>query len=544
MNKVKLINSESFTENTEKTAPSPESIRVAKPVRNAKVFAGVTFISRILGLVRDATAASFFGISMIWDAFVIAYILPNLFRRLFGEGSLSAALIPSYSDKKEKEGRDAANKIFSVTLTYSILIMTVITVLIILFVWIIPADSLANLLNSTADNAHLLKTLIPILIPFLILICTSAIFNGVLNVHGRFAVPAAVPVFQNIFWIAALFVGAYILDYDDTQLIEFMSVGIIGGVVFGLIIQIYQLRKVHVKFRFSFKMRESGASEVFKKMLPMIVSLGVLQLNVLLDNLIAEIFVDGSGAVSSLYYGNRLLQFPLALIGVALGVAVFPLLSKLAARNDKVGLAKNASKIFGVSLFLAIPAATGLILLSEEIVKLLFMRNEFDIVAVERTSRIVMFYAGGLFAVILMQVVTRVFYSISDTKTPSYIAASTVLINFILNLILVHTPLKEAGLALATSIVSIINVFVLMMILRKRLDIDFKFIINSFRTLAIAAVMGVCLYFYVKITENISSSGFFTLCVQVFGGMLVSGIVYGVLSRYFNKTEFRNFLRG
>ena len=540
-----LSNSESITENTEKTAPSLESMRVAKPVKNAKIFAGVTFISRILGLFRDATAAAFFGINMIWDVFVIAFILPNLFRRLFGEGSLSAALIPAYSEKKEKEGPDAANKLFSATLTFTILIMSAITLLIIIIIICIPTDALANLLNSSdkIEKAELLKILIPILIPFLILICTSAIFNGILNVHGRFALPAAVPVFLNIFWIAALFVGAYFLKLDDRDLVIFMCIGIISGVLFAIILQIILLRKSKVFFSINFKLRDSGAIEVFRKMLPMLLGLGILQLNILIDNLIAEIFVDGSGAVSSLYYGNRLMQFPLALIGVALGVAVFPLLSKLAAKNDIEGLSANASRIFSVSLFLSIPAATGLILLNEEIVKILFMRKEFDIVAVQRTSNIVLFYACGLFATILIQLVTRVFYAVKDTKTPVKIAVYVVFLNIILNLILVHTPMKEAGLALATSISAVVNVVFLFIVLRKRLKINFDFIYGLFRTIAITAVMGSLLIIYLHLTKDLLQPGFISLLIQVIGGILISSIIYAVLSFYFNRTELKNILR-
>jgi putative peptidoglycan lipid II flippase len=279
-------------------------------------------------------------------------------------------------------------------------------------------------------------------------------------------------------------------------------------------------------------------------MLPMLLGLGILQLNILLDNLIADFFVEGNGAVSSLYFGNRLMQFPLAIIGIALGVAVFPVLARLSAMNDMKELKRTLSDVLGVTLFFAIPATAGIIFLSEDIVTLLFKRGQFDATAVARTTNVVVFYTSGLFAATLLQVITRAFYSLKDTKTPVKIAVISVFLNITLNLILVQTPLKEAGLALATSITSVVNLVFLIIIFKHKYSFDFEFIFSGLKTLFATIIMTLGLLLLLNIIGDSGTFSFLEMLFKVLGCVGFCFLVFGFLSIIFNKSAVQNVLRG
>ena len=442
------------------------------PVTAARTFAGVTLASRVLGLVRDIACAALFGATFVWDAFVLAFMVPNVFRRLFGEGSLSAAFLPEFSATREHDGDAAAWRLMRAVTTLLAVVLGVLTLVVIGVCVFVPANAVAHWFGATTTDEvaklELVRTLLPILFPYVVLVCLAAVYGAALNVHGRFAAPALGPAVLNVFWIGgAVLIGPAVSDDAATQVTVVAMAIIVGGLAQAAIVIVPLLRRGG-RVAPVWDPKAPGVRRILKRMGPTILGLGVLQINVLLDNVIAEAFVPGSGAVSALYYGNRLLQFPLALIGIAMGVAVFPMFARLQARGEHAELDRALSDAVRRTVFVAIPASVGLVVLAEPILRVLFLRGAFDGDALDRTTLVLGCYGVGLWASCVLQVVTRGWYALGDTKTPVKVAAWMVVVNVALNVALVHTPLAEAGLALSTAFTAMLNLAILGPGLRRR----------------------------------------------------------------------------
>ncbi|MGE0434621.1 MAG: murein biosynthesis integral membrane protein MurJ, partial [Planctomycetota bacterium] len=294
--------------------------------------------------------------------------------------------------------------------------------------------------------------------------------------HGRFFVPAFAPVLLNVAWMAGIAVAWFALPGEPPLQALVVAGSVIVGATLGWLHHLVPLRRImraagvanaEERLRPVLDLRDRDMRTIFSRMGPTLLGLGLLQVSVLIDNLIAEAFVAGDGAVSALYYGNRLMQFPLALIGTAMGIAVFPVLARHISRGELVSFRRALTDCTRITLFLAIPASVGLVVLAGPLVEVLFRRGAFEASAQARTAAVVAFYGLGVIAACVRMLQTRAFFALGDTRTPVRIAVQMTVLNLVGNIILVQTPLQEAGLALSTAVTTTLSCVALSWKLRR-----------------------------------------------------------------------------
>ncbi|MDI6788843.1 MAG: murein biosynthesis integral membrane protein MurJ, partial [Planctomycetota bacterium] len=441
-------------------------------ISSASVISACIFLSRVLGFLRDVLCSGFFG--PVWDAFIFAFTIPNLFRRLFGEGALSSAFIPTLSNYLNNKERSETLRFINIIITLLFGFLCLIAGGVIIFTFIIPIIFPTSTASEKILSPLFLK-LLRIMIPYLPLICLVALLQAILNSLKHFLAPALASVVLNICWIGGFIVAHLVNTADENYKVMIIAWAILIGGVMEVIIQLPALVKNKITYKPQISFNHPGLKEVLRLMLPTVFGLAVFQINLICDYLIAVIFVPESGAISALYYGNRMMQFPFALIGISLATAVFPYLADYIARNDINGMLAEYQKALKAALFVGIPASVGLIVLSEPIIRWafysipssLFQIKAFTPEAINRTSNVLLCYSIGIWAYGAVQITNRAFYALKDMTTPVRIGVFTVLINITLNLILVF-PLKEAGISLATTISSVLNMVILLIVLGRR----------------------------------------------------------------------------
>ncbi len=428
-------------------------------LRAGALVSGLTLFSRVLGLARDMLMAQFLGRGAAAGAFYLAWVLPNLFRRLFGEGALAAAFIPRFHKEWDRRGPEAARLLFAQVSGTMLLFLSLLALLGLGILWAVPLETLASLFSRSTSAplsyARLFRELATLLLPYMVPVCFLGLLGGALQTRGHFALPALAPVVLNLFWIACLLLGGWILGYRGGKLGLFLAVGILAGGAAQVLLQVPALARKGILVLPRLGLKSEGVREVGKNMAPAVLGLAVFQVNSLLDQVMAATLVPEVGGNAVLFYANRLFQFPLALIGTALAVASLPAFAAKAQRGEM----EELSSLFALSsrtvLFFAIPAALGLGLLAYPLLSLLFVHpgGRFSFADAMETARVLQFLAAGLPFVCLAQLATRVHYAMDDFKSP--VRAGTILVglNLVLNLLLVG-PLGVAGLALATTTTS------------------------------------------------------------------------------------------
>lgn len=420
-------------------------------MRPAGTLAALTAASRVLGLVRDIVlAAFFFGRHL--DAFVLAFTVPNLFRRLFGEGALSGALVPALVKKIESGEEKRAGALAAKALGAAAAVLGAVAgggVVAGLLMWAI---------GGPAGKAGLTGGLLGLTMPYVVLVCGAAVVTAFLNARGRFAVPALQPVILNVLLIAAALVLRSVWALAGAVLL--------GGAA-GLLLNLLQARSLGMPLRPRLDLADRDLRGIAARLLPTLAGLAVFQVNVLLDRLIAYTLIPGHGAVGSLFLGNRLMQLPLGIFAISIGTAALPAMSAAAAKGDRKGLLDSAARAAEGVLFWTVPAAVGLALLAEPACALLFDRGAFTGAhgSLLRTSLVVTFYAPGLVAFGLAGLLARAFYAKGNPKAVMRAALGTVGVNLVLNIVFVLLFQRialypavgrwiesgEAGLALASS---------------------------------------------------------------------------------------------
>ncbi len=493
-------------------------------IQSAGIISLFTLISRVLGLVRDHLCARMFGTGTVWDAFVIAFTLPNLFRRLFGEGALSAAFIPVFSRYLERGERKEAWDMISAVATALALLLAVIVIVGIIFASFIPSLGISDDIQIDRLEA----TLIKILLPYTFLICLAALLMAVLNTLGHFTVPALAQVVLNVCWIGGAVLLAPQMGETPAEQVVGIALAIILGGMIQLFMQAPQVLRAGVQIRPYFNFRHPGLVEVGAKMLPIVLGLAPTQLNIVADRLIAKLMA-GDGANSVLFFSNRLMQFPLALIGIAMATAAFPLFSRYSARNMTTALREAFHKALRITLFLSIPASIGLVVLREPIVNLFFNYDQFaQGNGLERTAECLLYYAVGIWAFCIQQIVVRAFYATGNTRVPVRVSIAAVALNLTLNILLVG-PLGAAGLALATSLTGTVQVLVLIGLMEKQIGAAFdeRLVASIIKTLGIACVMGL-VAFGVRLLIDTGSDTTGARVALVFVPLVVSiGLFFG-----------------
>jgi len=449
-------------------------------IKGFKQIASLTAVSRVFGFVRDMAYSHFFGANALLDAWTIAFKIPNLARRLFGEGAASASLIPVYSQQLQ-ENQEQARQLINTVVTVLFVLLAAIILIGEVFIW-----SYYKFFSST-DETRLVLSLTSIMLPYMLLVCTVAILAGILNVHRHFAYPAAAPIILNVFIISSILLTGWVLKIQPrTQLFYVAAAVLIAGVV-QIAIQIPPLRASGVSIRPAWKTQSEAFRKILILMGPMILGLTVTQINTLADDLIAWWF-SGSvekgtffvllqhkityplqrGSVSHLYYAQRLYQLPLGIFGISLATAIFPVMSSLSAKKDFAGLGKTVSQGLRTCCFVAIPATVGLIAIARPLIALAFQHGQFTSKDTYMVTWTLFFYSLGLCGYFNQQVVARAFYSMQDSSTPMVSALIAVFVNIILNLSLIWL-FGTGGLAAATAVCSYLQVVILIVVLRRRL---------------------------------------------------------------------------
>ncbi len=448
-------------------------------VKGFRQIASLTTFSRILGMIRDMAFARFFGAGGLMDVWVIAFQIPNLARRLFGEGAASASFIPVYRQELEQNPTQAAK-----------LANTVVTVIFVVLAGLVLLGwaglGLYRNIFETNPDTKIMLSLVSVMLPYMIMICIVAILAGVLNVHRHFATPAAAPIVLNIFIIGSILLTGWIFRIPAEKQVFAVAVAVLAAGLAQIAIQIRPLRASGVTIGPAWDIHSDAFKKVIILMGPMIIGMTATQLNTLADTWIARFF-SGSmqkgdfftllgaqikyplwdGAVSHLYYSQRLYQFPLGVLGISLATAIFPVMSSDAAKKDFGALSVTISRGIRGAVFVAIPAIAGLILVARPLVSAVFEHGEFTIGDTQATARTLLFYALGLCGFFTQQIFTRAFYSIQDAKIPARSAIIAVCVNVILNLTLIWF-MGTAGLALSTAICSYLQVAILAFVLRRR----------------------------------------------------------------------------
>ena len=493
-------------------------------IKAAGVVGTATLLSRILGYIRDAVIAWYFGAGHSTDVFIAAFRIPNLLRKLFGEGAISNAFIPVLTDYLTKDGKQEALRLARSTLFVLSILLVVLSLSGIALSPLIVKGVAPGFIDS-AGKIPLTITLTRIMFPYIFFLGLVALCMGVLNVFGHFAAPALAPVLLNLAMICAVF---FICPYLSNPIVG-LAIGVILGGGLQLALQLPFMVREGLILREKGNLFHPGLRKIGRLMPPIIFGGAVYQINILVDGLLGSLLQEGS--VSYLYFADRLVQFPLGIFAIAAATAVLPSLSRQAALNDLTALKDTFSYAVRLIVFFTIPSMVGLIILREPIIVLLFQRGQFSSLATQLTAQALLYYAIGLGAFSAVKIVAATFFALKDSRTPMIIAMVAVAVNIVLGIILMG-PMAHAGLALATSLASILNLGLLVHALRSKLgSLGWRNILQSAcRTLISAGVMGIFVW-GVGNTLILAEGG--TTMQQLLGlaGSILAGlIVFGICS--------------
>jgi len=448
-------------------------------LRSAWTVSMLTMLSRVLGLARDKSTAYLLGAGAVNDALTWAWTVPNAFRRLFGEGALSSAFVPTYGRVLEHEGKERARQVSNEVISTLAVFLTLLSVALALLVTLAPAQLVAQWTGKDPAKIELTLHYTELLLPYLAFICVIAQFMGVMNTMGEFAVPAFASVILNLMWLAGAGAAAFLVGSaaGTPEALEALRarqgyvivVAILVSGVVQLLWHLPRMRTLGVGFRLVAPRRTPELVAVVALTLPMLVGMGAQQLNLLADRTVAYGAL-GDGGTTHLYYGLRIMQFPQGLVTAALVSAVFPTLARLKARGDGGSVTATASLAVRVNTLLTLPAAAGLIVLARPIVGLLVEGGNFSAASGDATSRALVGYALGIPCAGMVMLLSRSCYAIGEVRAPVVAGLWCMVINIGLDLALVK-PLAEFGLALATTLSTLVNAWLLLAAFRTRMGI-------------------------------------------------------------------------
>jgi len=436
-----------------------------KLARSAGIFTGATMLSRILGYARDSMVATFFGAGAAADAFYAAFRISNLFRRLLGEGALSASFIPVFSEYAETRGHAETQEFLNIMFTTLLCVLATLTTLGMIF-----APQITRLIamgfERTPERFALTVTLTRYMFPFLLFISLAALITGVLNSFHSFFLPALAPACLSVAEIGYILALAPLLTADKAAIGLAIAVTIGGFSQF--FIHIPALWQQGYTLRLRWNPRHPGASRVAKLMVPATLGISVDQIDAFVDTICASFLAEGS--VTALYYANRVMQLPLALFGIALSQVSLPAMAASVARNDTRGVKETLNFALRLTLFMILPAMAGLIVLGKPIVEVLFQHGKFSAQATLMTNWALLFFSLGLFAYAAVKILASAFYAYQNTRIPVIIAACCVGLNVTMDLILMR-PMGVGGLALSTATASWVNMVFLYIMLRRKIGL-------------------------------------------------------------------------
>ncbi|MEN7972271.1 MAG: murein biosynthesis integral membrane protein MurJ [Verrucomicrobiota bacterium] len=459
-----------------------------KVIRSAGIVGSFTLLSRGLGMVRDVVFAYFFGTSLMASAFLVAFKIPNLFRRLFGEGALSAAFVPVLIEVRTKQSDKEAWEMASKVVTMAFIVLSAIAIVGVLLFSV--ALHLPGLSEKWMANFSLSR----IMFPYVLFICMAALCMAILNSYRHFSTSAFAPCLLNLILIASMLVFP-LVGNDPANRAHLLAGAVLLAGVAQIAIQIPALKRFGCPFRFSSHWDDPHIRQILLLMGPAALGAGITQINVLIDGYLA-VWV-GDWAPAALFYSERLVYFPLGIIATAMATVLLPTFSVHAAEDDQDSFGETLTHSLKYLIFIMVPASLGLLVLSSPIIQTVFeWGGSFNTESTLLSARALCFYAPGLVVFSAAKIFVPAFYAMQDTKTPVRIGLLAVLLNLTMNIAFIltlPTYWKHAGMALSTVLAGAVNVTILGIILARRVkNIQWLEILRTFiRSLFTALVMAI-----------------------------------------------------
>jgi putative peptidoglycan lipid II flippase len=498
--------------------------------KGATVVGGATLLSRIFGFLRDMIVAQLFGAGAATDAFFVAFRIPNLLRRLVGEGSLTVSFIPVYSAYLKQKSKEESAEFLNASFTVLVFFLLLLSLLGTLFSpWIVKV--MAYGFSQEPEKFRLTVFLTRVMFPYIFFIGLVAWAMGVLNTLRHFTGPALAPVLLNLSIIACT-LGSYGLFAEP---ILSVAIGVLLGGAAQFLFQIPFLRRRGIGLKFRFDLSHPGVRRIGALMAFSILGLAVTQLNVIVNTFLASTLPEGS--VSYLYYADRLLEFPMGIFAISIATAVLPPLSEQAAKGSIDEVKETLSFALRLTFFVILPAMAGLIAMGTPILNVLFQRGAFTAFSTEMTSQALFYYSLGLAAFAGVRIIAPVFYSLQDTRTPVKVAFLSLIANAGLGVFLM-SPLKHGGLALATSLAAGLNFALLVILLRRKIGpLGARRILRSSgKNLAASLFMGLTAY-GICLAGRWDMPGLTWEKFALLSAALGAGILVYVASCYFMGSE-------
>ncbi len=551
------VETEELVEAEGEQTPITKQKSVAK---SAGIVSIAVMFSRVLGLVREVIFANFFGAGFLSDAFQAAFTIPNTLRDLFAEGALSAAFVKVFTDYQILKSEEEAWKLASLVLNALVVVLSVITILGIIFA---PYIVSVVAKGFSPEKAALTVTMTRIMFPYILFVAMAALAMGVLNTRGNFGVPASASTVFNVVSITLGLGIAYWLSGGGwnppgknevaTDAAQWAVIGMaIGTLIAGasqFLMQVPSLIKVGFRFAPLLDFADEGVRKVARLMAPAIIGTSAVQINVLVN--LAFVSEIDAGR-SWLGYAFRLMQFPIGVFGVAIGTASIPVLSRLASKQNFGEFRDTLSSSIKLVFLLTLPSACGLVVLGEPIIRLIYARGAFRESDVPMTAYALAAYAIGLTGYAAIKILSPAFYALDDAKTPMIIALCSIAVNavacyFFMDLFSNFGVTPEypngyghVGVALATSCVALVNFFALALMMKKRIGrINGGEIFASFIKIAIAsaAMSVVCWFSYQYLTSLFAVKPFFIKLIEAFVPIILGGITFLIVAKIVGVNE-------
>jgi putative peptidoglycan lipid II flippase len=493
---------------------------MSQMLKSSAAVGAATLASRVLGLVREIVYAQFMGNGLVASAFGYAFAVPNLFRRLLGEGALTAAFIPHFKELQKQHGEvrmwRAANAVVSGLIVGGTTLVLFLVLVASALIWS----------RGFSSKTMLMLDLLRCMAPYLLLVCLAAQFMGMLNARGHFFVPALGAALLNVVMIAAAVWLAPAMGGKLDRQIFGLAIGVVLAGIAQCVYQIPLLRREGFHYHWVNPLKDPSVRIVARQMLPGVLGVAVFQINVLVAGGLG--YWVGDHVVSSFNYAVRLMELPQGLFGMSLATYLLPTLSDLATDKKYKEFRAALQEGLGYVLFTNTVAAALLLVLAEPIIRLLFERGHFDALATEQVTRALWFLAPGLLAFSAVNIIARAFYALGDTQTPTKVSIACLILNLALTALFIRN-LQQAGMALANTLTSVINLSLLLFTLRKKLGrLEFSRLTASLAPLlATGGVTGLIGWVLTGAWEtHVGHAGFLARLGAVFAPAAVAGAVY------------------
>jgi putative peptidoglycan lipid II flippase len=504
--------------------------------RSTAVFSGATAISRVLGLVREMVSAYFFGVSGLINAFTVAIQIPNLVRALVGDAALSGAFVPVFSDLLEKGERQRAWRVASTLLWLTLLVLGGVTA-----VFILLAPLLMKPFGDPGGDYALTVGLSRVLFPIVVLLGLSGIIVGILNTYHHFALPALAPVAWNLVIIVGLVLGVPRIDEESSQLYLYAGVVVLGTLL-QLLLPIPWLRRLDGRLTPVLDWRDPAVKRVLVLMLPVTLTIGLINVNFLVDTLFASRLLDPELAPAAIGAAFRLYMLPQGIFAVAVTTVLFPTLARLAARGDLGGLRRTLDGGIRQIAFLLVPAALISIVLAKPIVELVYQRGEFTSEDTVIVAQCLQAFSIGLVFNGWMLILNRSFYAVQTNWVPTAIALGAVALNALFDT--VYYRLGIWGIPLATSTVNVVASAVLLVMMHRRVGLE-----HVGRTVAVVVRVTVCSVIAAGLSfavwyaaDSLVGEGTLAQLVSLGAGFAVAGLAYVGAARVLGLRELETLL--